>query len=305
MRTKRCSIRRNTSAPFVGRVIVKDPRFNLQADKLIVHLAKGEKKGLEKAIAEGKRRRRQERPGENGAPAVRSVGRADRAVYTAGDGNVELTGTPRVQSGLNMHVATSPDTVMLINQNGTLTTKGPSRTELRQEPKARADAETMNGRTAAVAPMATSTLKGAPPPAKPVLATEELVKIYGGRAVVNGVNINVRAGEIVGLLGPNGAGKTTSFYMIVGLVRPNSGRVMFSGTEVTGYPMYKRAPAWHGLPAAGGIDLPQADGGAEHHGDPRDAAALEAGPEKPLRRTAQPVRHRKNREEHRAHAFRR
>jgi lipopolysaccharide export system ATP-binding protein len=60
-----------------------------------------------------------------------------------------------------------------------------------------------------------------------VLTTEELVKIYGGRAVVNGVNMYVRAGEIVGLLGPNGAGKTTSFYMIVGLVRPNSGHVIF------------------------------------------------------------------------------
>jgi lipopolysaccharide export system ATP-binding protein len=74
-----------------------------------------------------------------------------------------------------------------------------------------------------------------------VLLTEQLVKIYGGRAVVNGVNLTVRAGEIVGLLGPNGAGKTTSFYMIVGLVRPNSGRVMFSGTDVTKFPMYKRA----------------------------------------------------------------
>ncbi len=74
-----------------------------------------------------------------------------------------------------------------------------------------------------------------------VLSTEQLVKIYGGRAVVNGIDIKVRAGEIVGLLGPNGAGKTTSFYMIVGLVRPNSGRVMFSGTDVTKYPMYKRA----------------------------------------------------------------
>src|SRR6195952_5339038 len=73
------------------------------------------------------------------------------------------------------------------------------------------------------------------------LNTEELVKIYGGRAVVNGININVRAGEIVGLLGPNGAGKTTSFYMIVGLVRPHSGAVVFSGTDVTKYPMYKRA----------------------------------------------------------------
>ena len=74
-----------------------------------------------------------------------------------------------------------------------------------------------------------------------VLVTDQLVKMYGGRAVVNGIDIKVRAGEIVGLLGPNGAGKTTSFYMIVGLVRPNSGRVVFSGTDVTNYPMHKRA----------------------------------------------------------------
>src|SRR5918998_1562137 len=74
-----------------------------------------------------------------------------------------------------------------------------------------------------------------------ILRTEKLVKIYGGRAVVNGVDIELKRGEIVGLLGPNGAGKTTSFYMIVGLVRPNSGRVIFSGTDVTKYPMYKRA----------------------------------------------------------------
>jgi len=74
-----------------------------------------------------------------------------------------------------------------------------------------------------------------------VLSTEQLVKIYGGRAVVDGVNITAAAGEIVGLLGPNGAGKTTTFYMIVGLVRPNSGRVIFCGNDVTNYPMYKRA----------------------------------------------------------------
>jgi len=78
------------------------------------------------------------------------------------------------------------------------------------------------------------------PPQK-VLATHELVKIYGGRAVVNGINVNVRAGEIVGLLGPNGAGKTTTFYMIVGLVRPNSGSVVFRETDVTDFPMFKRA----------------------------------------------------------------
>ena len=74
-----------------------------------------------------------------------------------------------------------------------------------------------------------------------VLRTEKLVKTYGGRAVVNGVDINCHNGEIVGLLGPNGAGKTTSFYMVVGLVRPDSGRVFFNEKEVTDFPMYKRA----------------------------------------------------------------
>lgn len=74
-----------------------------------------------------------------------------------------------------------------------------------------------------------------------VLRTDKLVKVYGGRAVVNGVDIECRSGEIVGLLGPNGAGKTTSFYMVVGLVRPASGRVFFKDQEVTDFPMYKRA----------------------------------------------------------------
>ena len=74
-----------------------------------------------------------------------------------------------------------------------------------------------------------------------VLSTEQLVKIYGGRSVVDGVNITAAAGEIVGLLGPNGAGKTTSFYMIVGLIRPNRGRVICCGSDVTNYPMHKRA----------------------------------------------------------------
>jgi lipopolysaccharide export system ATP-binding protein len=76
---------------------------------------------------------------------------------------------------------------------------------------------------------------------KPILQTEKLVKTYSRRPVVNGVDINCRRGEIVGLLGPNGAGKTTSFYMIVGLVRPDSGRVWFDGQDVTNLAMYKRA----------------------------------------------------------------
>ena len=82
--------------------------------------------------------------------------------------------------------------------------------------------------------------------AGPVLQTDQLVKVYGGRAVVNSVDIHVRRGEVVGLLGPNGAGKTTTFYMIVGLVRPNSGRVLFDGQDVTRMPMFRRARAGMG-----------------------------------------------------------
>ena len=74
-----------------------------------------------------------------------------------------------------------------------------------------------------------------------LLYTEQLKKVYDGRAVVDGVDINVRQGEIVGLLGPNGAGKTTTFYMVVGLVVPNAGRVVFSGMDVTRRPMNQRA----------------------------------------------------------------
>lgn len=73
------------------------------------------------------------------------------------------------------------------------------------------------------------------------IRTENLVKEYGKRRVVKGVNISVSAGEIVGLLGPNGAGKTTSFYMIVGLVQATSGKVFLNGKDITGMPMYKRA----------------------------------------------------------------
>lgn len=74
-----------------------------------------------------------------------------------------------------------------------------------------------------------------------LLHTEGLKKVYDGRAVVNGVDIEVKTGEIVGLLGPNGAGKTTTFYMIVGLVRPNDGKVIFEGQDVTQNPMFMRA----------------------------------------------------------------
>ncbi|MBN2349272.1 MAG: LPS export ABC transporter ATP-binding protein [Bacteroidales bacterium] len=73
------------------------------------------------------------------------------------------------------------------------------------------------------------------------LRTENLVKKYRSRTVVKGVSINVEQGEIVGLLGPNGAGKTTSFYMIVGLIVPNEGKIFIDNTEITAEPVYKRA----------------------------------------------------------------
>lgn len=73
------------------------------------------------------------------------------------------------------------------------------------------------------------------------LHTNNIKKAYKGREVVKGVTIEVNQGEIVGLLGPNGAGKTTSFYMIVGLVKPDSGGVFLDETEITRYPMYRRA----------------------------------------------------------------
>ena len=83
---------------------------------------------------------------------------------------------------------------------------------------------------------------GAPAPKGDfLLSTHGLVKIYDERSVVNGVDITVRHGEIVGLLGPNGAGKTTTFYMIVGLVPPNDGTVFFDGKDATHLAMYKRA----------------------------------------------------------------
>src|SRR5437773_6802918 len=119
---------------FSGRVKVVDPRFNLQSDKLTVFITKGQNQSLEKAIAEGNVGLVRDRPDPNGGPPTRAVGRSDKATYTATTGDVELMGTPRVQEGPNLHVATSPDTVMIINQNSQPLTHGPGRTEIRQQP---------------------------------------------------------------------------------------------------------------------------------------------------------------------------
>lgn len=121
---------------FSGHVKVADPRFTLQADKLTVYITKGENQGLDKAVAEGNVAVVRDRQDPNGGPPTRAVGRSDQATYIATTGDVELRGTPRVQEGVNTHIATSPDTVMVVNAKGQLTTRGPSRTEIRQEPKA-------------------------------------------------------------------------------------------------------------------------------------------------------------------------
>ena len=120
---------------FSGHVKVTDPRFNLQSDKLTVFIGKGENQGLERAVAEGNVAVVRDRPDPDGGLPTRAVGRSEKATYVAATGDVELTGTPRVQQGLNTHIATSPDTVMVINQSGQLATHGPSRTDIRQEAK--------------------------------------------------------------------------------------------------------------------------------------------------------------------------
>ncbi len=74
-----------------------------------------------------------------------------------------------------------------------------------------------------------------------ILSTTEIKKAYKGRQVVKGISMEVAQGEIIGLLGPNGAGKTTSFYMMVGLIKPDSGKVFLDGKDITKYPMYKRS----------------------------------------------------------------
>ena len=96
-------------------------------------------------------------------------------------------------------------------------------------------------------PPAPAETDAAPAPAEAdkghTLEARELVKSYKGRTVVRGVSIHIDKGEVVGLLGPNDAGKTTSFYMILGLVRPDSGSIVFQGRDITRFPVYRRARA--------------------------------------------------------------
>ena len=121
---------------FTGNVVVTDPRFNIQGDKLTIFISKKQNESFERAIVEGNVGVVRDRPSATGGPPDHMVGRSDKAVYIAKDGRFELTGNPRVQQGFNIHVATSPDTVMILNEAGQLETHGPSRTEIRQDPNA-------------------------------------------------------------------------------------------------------------------------------------------------------------------------
>ncbi len=95
--------------------------------------------------------------------------------------------------------------------------------------------------TTTVTPVSTTAPGSTIPTGALTLATDNIAKSYSGREVVRGVNLSISQGEVVGLLGPNGAGKTTSFYMIVGLVRPDSGSVIIGGEDISRVPMYLRA----------------------------------------------------------------
>ena len=119
---------------FKGHVKVNDPRFIMQSDRLTVYISKDQTQGLEKAVAEGNVGVVKDRPATTAGPSERTVGRSEHAIYTTSDGNIEMTGTPRVQQGMNTHIATTPETVMVLAANGQLTTRGPSVTEIRQQP---------------------------------------------------------------------------------------------------------------------------------------------------------------------------
>ena len=105
------------------------------------------------------------------------------------------------------------------------------------------------------------------------LATEEIGKSYRGRRVVNGVSLQLQQGEVVGLLGPNGAGKTTTFYAIVGLIPPDTGRVLYDGQDITDVPMYLRARQYrHQLSPARSFGISKINGRREHPRGSRGAA---------------------------------
>ena len=147
---------------FTGHVKVNDPRFAMQSDKLTAYISKEDqrarKSGGRQSCSGGARSSRSER--RTAATHRRScrIMRFTRRVT----GIVELTGNPRVQQGVNMHIATSPDTVMILNQEGQLTTRGPSRTEIRQEPSPSPGASPSPGVSASGSPSPSASASPSP-----------------------------------------------------------------------------------------------------------------------------------------------
>ena len=121
--------------------------------------------------------------------------------------------------------------------------------------------------------MAEAPANAAPPIPQGGLEVVSIAKSYDKRAVLTDISLTVGKGEVLGLLGPNGAGKTTCFYSIMGLVRPDSGRILMDGVDVTKLPMYRRAILGLGYLPQETSDLPRHDGGAEHQLRARDGRA--------------------------------
>ncbi len=107
------------------------------------------------------------------------------------------------------------------------------------------------------------------------LALNQLSKSYGGRKVVDSVDMTVESGQVVGLLGPNGAGKTTTFYITVGMIHPDGGTVLLDDEDITGLPMHMRSPQRGRLFTPGDLDLPKTDRERKHPGHPRNFAGHE------------------------------
>ncbi|MEI9853105.1 MAG: LPS export ABC transporter ATP-binding protein [Sphingomonas sp.] len=122
------------------------------------------------------------------------------------------------------------------------------------------------------------------------LAVISIAKSYDKRVVLADVSVSVGRGEVVGLLGPNGAGKTTCFYSVMGLVKPDSGRIMLDGEDITKLPMYRRAILGLGYLPQENVDLPRADGGEEHPCGARAVRARQGRAPAPARHLARRVR---------------
>src|SRR5262249_18853950 len=205
-------------AVFSGKVLVKSAETTINADSVQVLLlpkgAQAETSGasqLERIVAQGDIRIQQGNRKATG----------NQLVYTAADEKMVLTGTPGRRPSIfdAERGEISGDSLTFFTHDGRVLV-GSGETSQTQTSIRIRDASKKEMQT---------------------LATDDIAKSYRGRRVVNGVSLHINQAEVVGLLGPNGAGKTTTFYMTVGLVPPDSGRVLVDGQDISDVPMYLRA----------------------------------------------------------------